>query len=543
MRYFKRLTDLQSATMAKSRVDVALNEYGFLDIVNRTQPQYNPSYVKYLANYLSDEAEKVKIIIGPYGSGKTSGIINQILVDAVMITPCDDGVRRSRWAIVRNTAAQLDTTVLKSWLFWTEGLPRPYSNKRHYTTYNYVFNDDLGEIQCEVIFIPLDRVDDIRKLDSLELTGCYFNELRHIPKSIFEVIQSRMPRYPEKISFIQLFEKTFTESRKMSKEDRNKLFSKWKPYQSKVYCDTNPPKVRHWIQEIELLNDDDQNMLPKEAAIYHQPPALVQTKEKKWVINREADNLMFVGEQYYLDMIPRGEEFIKVYAQGKYGTIVDGKPVYENYNDDLHSIEEIPINRFEPIYMGWDFGMVSPACLIKQVVGGQIRAIKEFVCDGMSVKSLCETAVIPWVKQNCKSNEVICTHDPANTSEGAKQLLDCGIESLGCRTNHVEPRISAVINNLDRLVMGKSGYLVSRKGCPTLREGFLGEYTYRRLKVIGDEKYVEKPDKVHPYSDIHDCNQYIDILINDELGLKSFKPEAKRNFTYDEEDRSTITGY
>jgi hypothetical protein len=352
-----------------------------------------------------------------------------------------------------------------------------------------------------------------------------------------------MPRYPEKVNFIRLFESTFPEAKKMSHEDRNKLFSKWQPYKHRIYCDTNPPKLRHWIQEIELQNNDNEDKKPVAATIYHQPPALLKDKNGKYVINQEADNLLFVGENYYIDMIPRGEEFIKVYAQGKYGTIVDGKPVYENYNDDLHSIEEIPINPHEPIYMGWDFGIVSPACLIKQVIKGQIRAIKEFTCDGMSVKSLCQTAIIPWIKQHCKSNAVICTHDPANTSEGARQLEECGIESLGCRTNHVEPRIAAVINNLDRLIMGKPAYLVSRIGCPTLREGFLGEYTYRRLKVVGDEKYVEKPDKVHPYSDIHDCNQYIDIMINDELGIKPYRNESKPNFAYDEEDRSVITGY
>jgi hypothetical protein len=412
----------------------------------------------------------------------------------------------------------------------------PKRRSKPQLTYEYRFKDDKGPIEMDIVFLALDRIDDIRKLDSFELTGVYFNELRHIPKLIFDAMQGRIRRYPSKISFIKLFE----EHASGRKESRTLLFEQWNPYVPKLYADTNPPKNKHWIQ---VLDDDKPD---KDLAVYHQPPALLKDADEHWVINRKADNLLFTGESYYLDMIGRGEEFIKVYAQGKYGTIVDGKPVYASYNDDIHSVDDIGIDPTQPIYLGWDFGLVSPACILKQCSGGQIRAIKEFVCENETVKSLYESAVKPFLNTYCKDMAIISKHDPANTSEGKRQLSECGIESSMARTNHVEPRISCVQNALDRLHKGRPFYVVSRQGCPTLREALIGEYHYRRLKVVGDEKYVDQPNKVHPYSDIADADQYATMAIYDDEGFKMYEEEARRRVLpdgYNNEDRSNVTGY
>jgi hypothetical protein len=70
------------------------------------------------------------------------------------------------------------------------------------------------------------------------------------------------------------------------------------------------------------------------------------------------------------------------------------------------------------------------------------------------------------------------------------------------------------------MVDGKPGFLLSRKGCPTLRKGFIKDYVFKRLNVSGDERYKDKPDKnmsSHP----HDGLQYIALefasekIIND----------------------------
>lgn len=514
-----------------SSVDVVRGKSGFMHIIGRDRPQYNPEYVPFLFSCFGDKYSK-QIFMGPYGSGKTSYCVNRMLAAAIDMRPCDDGIRRSRWAIVRNTAGQLETTTLKTWEYWMSGLPTPKRRSKPQLTHEYNFRDERGLIQMEIVFLALDRIDDVRKLDSFELTGVYFNELRHIPKLIFDTMQLRIKRYPAKLNFIKQFENEFGHLQKKAKQLK---FKNWEPYIPWLFADTNPPKNKHWIQVL------DETKLDKKLKVYHQPPALLKDKGGNWYVNDEADNILFEGNGYYEEMIGRGEEFIKVYGQGKYGTIVDGKPVYAGYNDDIHSVEDIGIDPDEPIYIGVDLGLVSAAFIIKQSAGGQIRAIKEFIGENESVKSLYESAVKPFLLRYCKGMEIICTHDPANTAEGARQLQECGVDSQPARTNHIEPRISCVKNAQDRLSRGRSFYVISRKGCPLLREGMLGEYHYRRLKVVGEEKYVDTPNKVHPYSDIADADQYATMRIYDETGLKQ---EVLPVYTeHNEEHKSKVTGY
>jgi hypothetical protein len=63
-----------------------------------------------------------------------------------------------------------------------------------------------------------------------------------------------------------------------------------------------------------------------------------------------------------------------------------------------------------------------------------------------------------------------------------------------------------------------------------LRKGFMGKYCYKRIQVIGDEKYRDVPDKTHPFSDIQDCLQYICYEINYQQ-TKEYNTKPVRTFT------------
>ena len=55
----------------------------------------------------------VRGIRGPVGSGKSVTCCMEIMRKAIAQKPNDQKVRRSRWAVVRNTNPQLKTTQLK----------------------------------------------------------------------------------------------------------------------------------------------------------------------------------------------------------------------------------------------------------------------------------------------------------------------------------------------------------------------------------------------------------------------------------------------
>ena len=47
---------------------------------------------------------------------------------------------------------------------------------------------------------------------------------------------------------------------------------------------------------------------------------------------------------------------------------------------------------------------------------------------------------------------------------------------------------------MERMIDGQPGLLVD-PSCRVIRKGLSSKYIYKRIQVVGDEKYHEKPDK------------------------------------------------
>ena len=100
------------------------------------------------AKFMQSDA-RVRLIMGPVGSGKSTVCITEIFRRCVEMPKCKDGYRRSRWAIVRNTNQQLKTTTFASWKQWfppgVAGLWKE-SEKTFYLT--------VGDVRAEILFLP-----------------------------------------------------------------------------------------------------------------------------------------------------------------------------------------------------------------------------------------------------------------------------------------------------------------------------------------------------------------------------------------------------
>lgn len=134
----------------------------------------------------------VRAVVGPVGSGKSSGCIVEILARACEQAPGPDGIRRTRFAIIRNTYPELRDTTRKTFEAWIPAELGKWHEQ------SFTFHMRFGDVDCEVLFRALDRPEDVKKLLSLELTGAYINEAREIPKTVLDVLQSRVGRYPSK---------------------------------------------------------------------------------------------------------------------------------------------------------------------------------------------------------------------------------------------------------------------------------------------------------------------------------------------------------
>lgn len=436
----------------------------------------------------------VRIIMGPYGSGKSTWAAAEIVKRSCEIPNWYSGRRRSRWAIVRNTSGELQSTTLATWLSWFDELGDIRKRQKPILTYEHSFNDGNGIVELELLFIALDRPEDVRKIKSLELTGCYINELSEVPKAALAHMKGRVNRYPSKAFCTE-------------------------QYWSGIIADTNPPPTDHWIYK-----DFEENTYEGHV-LFKQPPGLIKNVDKQWARNPSSDNAQHLPDDYYVKLAHgQTQEFINVFCLGVWGTVGFGKKVYPEFNSDLHAVEDIEAIQGVDLLLAFDFGL-TPACIVAQTSArGQVRLLKEYVGIDIGLRSFVESIVIPGISRDFPYCRIgTCTADPSGAARD--QILDemsciselnsLGINTTAARTNQLEPRIAAVRYFLNRLIDGKPALIVSKKGCPVLYNGFVKDYVYKRIAVSGEERYKDTPDK-NMASHISDATQYLCLELSSE---------------------------
>ena len=455
---------------------------------------------------MHDDNSFVRLIMGPYGSGKSTWCVNEIVRRTASMPRWYKGRRRARCAIVRNTSGELQSTTLQTWLQWFGDLGDCKRRQKPLLTYEYTFNDGHGVIELELIFIALDREEDLRKIKSLEVTFAYINELSEVPQGALAHFKGRVNhRYPSRAFCAD-------------------------PYWSGIIADTNPPDVDHWIyKDFELKALDSYR-------IFKQPPGLLKDEDGKWYQNPKCDNYDNLADDYYTKLAEgQTEDFVKVYCLGEYGSVGFGKKVYPEYNDDIHSISRIVAIQGLPIHLGWDFGL-TPACIVCQISPrGQLRILKEYTAEDMGIRTFAKNIVIPSLERDFPYNKIgISRADPSGTAgDDIMEELSCigelnslGIDTAPARTNDLEPRIGAVRYFLNTMIDGQPAFQISREGAPILRRGFTKDYCFKRISVSGEERYREIPHKnmsSHP----HDGVQYITMEFAAHRILSEKAPVAK----------------
>jgi len=474
----------------------------------------------------------VRGFLGPVGNGKSVTCINEMHRLCVLQEPNCDGIRLSKWAIVRNTYDMLETTTLATFKQWIPHEICGITLKPMRGDMSYPLPDGT-RVQCKFIFLALDRPDDVKKLLSLEVTGVFMNESKELPYAVLKGSRERIGRYPSQID-------GYTD--KGDYKAPRDADGNYQPCTRKaVLMDTNPPEDDHWWYQLaeEGSLRSNQSAESKRAVSqifgFFRGPSPLLKEGGEYKPNPKAENIAFLpgGYKYYLDMIAGNtEDHINVMVMGNYGTIKDGKPVYPQYNDRLHCPEKsLGVIEDLPIGLGWDGGL-TPSCIIgQQTKRGQLRVIAELVSEDMGVRQFARDIVKPFLQRNFYGIEVAFSYiDPAGKGRGeaeAKsamgilndeyiednedgdiiQPLNMGFETEPAPTNDPTKRIDAVNSYIIKLVDGEPGYLVSRK-CPMIRKGKIGGYQYKRIQVSGEERYRDKPDK-NKYSHPADAEQYM----------------------------------
>ena len=433
---------------------------------------------------------------GPVGSGKSAGCCVEIFRRAGMQKPGNDGIRRSKWAVIRNTNPELRTTTIATWLQWfPENDWGPFRWSPPYT-----HHIKRGDIDLEVLFLPLDTADDVKKLLSLELTGVFINEAREVPKAIIDGATSRVGRFPSYKDGIG-------------------------PTWHGVIMDTNAPETEHWWPIMsgespvpDHISEEQALMLvrPDNWEFFTQPAGMLEIREKGeligYEINPDAENIKNLPPTYYDNMI-RGKmkSWIDVYVLNRLGSTEEGKVVYQEFSEKTHVVDEdIPLADTE-IICGLDFGL-TPAAAFMQVINGRWVCHAELVCQDMGAVRFAQV-LRRFIALEFPERSLKFFGDPtgdyrAGTDETTpfQILRAAGLLVHAAPSNDPVVRVEAVNSILARSVNGLPGFLISRRRCPVLVTGFLGGYHYRRLQVSG-ERYEDKPSK-NKFSHVHDGMQY-----------------------------------
>ena len=499
----------------------------------------------------------VRGFMGCVGNGKSVACNMEMLRVAHEQWPNAQGFRKTRWAIIRNTNSQLSTTTLNTWKAWIpEQIAPVIMSPMIKTRLIQPIKSDNTVLDMEVYFVPLDRDKDVRKLLSMELTGIFINETREVGYRIFDACGERIGRYPSKVEgYEDVWEggKLVYDAPKLRNEDGSPKMTKdgkiaYKPCRRKsIIMDTNPPDDDHWWYQLaeegclrsSTHKDAARKEVEKKYDFFRGPPPLIEREDGTYDPNPAAENISNLngGYDYYLDMIGgKKEDYIKVQVLGQYGSLMDGKPVFPNYNDNLHCPEKhfLPIKGL-PICLGWDFGGTPAVIIAQQTEAGQVRLIAELWSDEMHVRQFARDVVKPYLQKHFPDFEIgFSVGDPSGNNRGEGDgkssirilnddyvennedgdiivPLNMGFETVGAPTNDPVLRQDAVDSFLTRLVdKGQPGMLIDKR-CKRARKGFLGGYHFKKIAVGGvEDKFREVPDK-NMCSHIHDGIQYVSL--------------------------------
>jgi hypothetical protein len=421
---------------------------------------------------------KMRVLMGPVGSGKSVTCSFEIVRRAAMQEPdANTGKRRSRAAIVRETARQLQDTTIKTFLDW---FPPGVCGRYMRTTKTYYF--EVGDVECEIMFRALDDADDVANLNSLELTFAWFNECRDIHPEIVDAMSKRIGRFPS------------------SKDGGPTWFGMW--------GDTNPPTMdTWWFYQMEHLD-------PKDG---------VSPNDNGWDVFKQpsgrsvyAENIENLPEGYY-DTQGRSEEYIRVFIDGEYGLSSAGQPVYQYFRADYHmaSSRLRPIiNGTRPIVVGMDLGLTPAAVLGQQDPRGRALVYDELVSFDMGVQRFVRTMLKPLLLERFSGSPILVVVDPAGVQRAQtdeRSAVDIiraeGLKVIPAKTNKVSARLNAVDDYLMRQVDGDSAFLVDPR-CTQLKAAMMGGYRFDKNGKI------DKTGAAGRHSHVAEALQYLMLHIS-----------------------------
>lgn len=322
---------------------------------NERFPHGSPTLRRFL---LSTSA--VRLVQGPVESGKTVGCIGSIYKAMCEMPRCKDGIRRSRWLVVRPTYAELETTVRRDWIDWFDQDLYGKMSETEPFKQTMVFED----VEAEVWMMSFadSSESSIKRLKSTQFTGAWVNECQFADLRLIVEIIDRTGRYPRKIDCPDY------DRRKWAVLDNNAPFSHdhWIHY---MRGDTKIPPDMPADQAMAYQKPDDWEF-------FVQPAAVLEDKDEAgnllgYKLNPKAENLQNMGAEPYKAVGGKARDQIDRDYRNITRASRDGTPRYPDFNEDVHVAKsELKAYTGGAIAVGVDPGG-TPGYTIGQKVDGR----------------------------------------------------------------------------------------------------------------------------------------------------------------------------
>ena len=407
-------------------------------------------------------------IVGPVGSGKTTGIFFKLIYMAKLQAPSPDGIRRTRAVIVRNTMPQLKDTTLVSWGYWfKDGVAGKWNATDKIFTLRY------SDVECIVMFRPLDTPDDVARVLSLEINFAILDEFVEIPRAIVDALSARLGRYKQPDGTPVTIWGMWGSSNP-STEDNWWYDYLHGPSVRKGFKD--PLKQIEYDATLEALGED------LNATYFHQPSGM----------DEEAENLENLpgNRRYYTNQIKgKSEAWIRQFVDAEWGFSVAGQAVVTSFRADLHVAKHrLQYNRHLPLIIGLDPGLTGSAMIIGQFdFDGRLKVFLELCQQGMGAERLLRERLFPALRYyfpDIEYDNVIVAPDPSannrtQTDEGTvvkvfKQYFRIAIET----NNRFPLRLDAIDHYTSTLIEGFPALQIDPVGCPILIRALKGGWRY-----------------------------------------------------------------
>lgn len=443
-----------------------------------------------ISEFMLDDTHEVRLVLGPYGSGKTTGCIMELARRMMMEHPDARGIVRTRFVVVRNTATQLRQSALEDIRKW---LTPAMTYKVTDSTILFRFNHpQYGRIESDWLLIPLDKPEDQQRLLSLNITGAWVSEFREVPLSIVEALLGRCGRF--------------------------RPLGVTKNAWHGIIAESNPPdEDSEWYHKMEIER-------PNNWAVYKQPGGTAPNAE-----NRE--NLR---DNYYESLIESNtKDWVDVHVHAHYGKSLSGQSVFRaSFRPEYHvTYETLDPTPTMPLMIGQDFGR-TPAALIGQVDNiGRLLILQECVTKDMGIEQFCISILRPKLIERFMGANAFMIGDPSGRYKGQiteespfDALARLGFKIYPAQTNDLDPRLRAVEQLFLRNVNAGPMILIDGAHCPLLVQALKFNYRYKRKK---NSELEDAPEKTHPWSDLVDCLQYMAMGMSGGYISKKIAPPMK----------------